>query len=328
MEKLIFYSVLLLLLITSSCKTKSNEDKLIKLQGSVFGTTYSIKYFGKIEYQKPIDSLFNAVNKSLSTYLPSSDISRINQNDSTVVVDDLFVEVFKKAKRVYKETNGYFDPTIGKLINAYGFGSKKTKRELLKEEVTELIKLTGFDKVKLKDRKVYKKVPEIIFDVNALAKGYAVDLIARFLGHKNVVNYLVEIGGEIRAGGLKNNKPWKIAIEKPNPNEAQPFQKIIELSNKSMATSGNYRKFKIGKNGEKYVHIINPKTGLAKESNLLSASVISEMDCADVDAYATAFMAMGLKKSKEFLKKHPNLKVILLYVDKKGKTKEFVNYKS
>lgn len=327
MKKLISYSVLLLL-ITSSCKTKSNEGKLIKLQGSVFGTTYSIKYFGKTEYQKPIDSLFNAVNKSLSTYLPSSDISRINQNDSTVVVDDLFVEVFKKAKRIYKETNGYFDPTIGKLINAYGFGSKKTKKELLKEEVTELIKLTGFDKVKLKDRKVYKKVPEIIFDVNALAKGYAVDLIARFLEHKNIVNYLVEIGGEIRAGGLKNNKPWKIAIEKPNPNEAQPFQKIIELSNKSMATSGNYRKFKIGKNGEKYVHIINPKTGLAKESNLLSASVISEMDCADVDAYATAFMAMGLKKTKEFLKKHPNLKVILLYVDKKGKTKEFVNYKS
>ncbi len=152
-----------------------------------------------------------------------------------------------------------------------------------------------------------------------MAKGYGIDVVGRFLESKNIKNYLVEIGGEIRVRGLKNGKPWTIAVEKPNIDGTQSFQKYIKLTDKSMATSGNYRKYKIGENGKKFVHIINAKTGLAEESNLLSVSVIANGDCADVDAYATAFMAMGLEKTKAFVKKHKNLKVILMYLDENEK---------
>lgn len=318
---LLITSVLLILL---SCK-KESENRYQRTSGNVFGTTYSIIYDDSKEYQQAFDSLFNAVNKSLSTYIPTSDISKINNGDTTVVIDDYFVEVFNKSKRIYKETNGYFDPTIGQLINAYGFGSKKEKNNLTETQISDLMKFVGFDKIDLVDRKIIKKNNQIKLDVNAIAKGYGIDVIARFLEEQDIKSYLVEIGGEIRCKGLKNNKKWKVAIEKPNTDGTQSFQKTIELTNQSMATSGNYRKFRIDENGKKYVHIVNPHTGLAQESNLLSVSVIADLDCADVDAYATAFMVMGFEKTKQFLEKHPDIKVILLYVDKTGKVVEYAN---
>ncbi len=310
-----------------SC-TQKKESSKNKLQGFVFGTTYNITYFeneNKANYQKSIDSLFSLVNNSLSTYLPTSDISKINKGDTTVVVDDMFIEVFAKAKKIYKETDGYFDPTIGKLINAYGFGSGKERKNLSSEEIKKLMVGVGFDKVKLKNNKVYRESNQIEFNVNAFAKGYGVDVIGRFLETKNIHNYLIEIGGEIRARGKKNDKLWKVAIEKPNIDGTRSLQKIISLDNESMATSGNYRKFKLNENGKKIVHTINAKTGLANESNLLSVSVRLKGDCADVDAYATAFLAMGLEKTKAFLQKYPELKVVLLYNDKNNELKEFEN---
>ncbi len=310
-----------------SC-TQKKESSKNKLQGFVFGTTYNITYFeneNKANYQKSIDSLFSLVNNSLSTYLPTSYISKINKGDTTVVVDDMFIEVFAKAKKIYKETDGYFDPTIGKLINAYGFGSGKERKNLSSEEIKKLMVGVGFDKVKLKNNKVYRESNQIEFNVNAFAKGYGVDVIGRFLETKNIHNYLIEIGGEIRARGKKNDKLWKVAIEKPNIDGTRSLQKIISLDNESMATSGNYRKFKLNENGKKIVHTINAKTGLANESNLLSVSVRLKGDCADVDAYATAFLAMGLEKTKAFLQKYPELKVVLLYNDKNNELKEFEN---
>ncbi|MEX6626432.1 FAD:protein FMN transferase [Tenacibaculum salmonis] len=310
-----------------SC-TQKKESSKNKLQGFVFGTTYNITYFeneNKANYQKSIDSLFSLVNNSLSTYLPTSDISKINKGDTTVVVDDMFIEVFAKAKKIYKETDGYFDPTIGKLINAYGFGSGKERKNLSSEEIKKLMIDVGFDKVVLKNNKVYRQSDQIEFNVNAFAKGYGVDIIGRFLEDKKINNYLIEIGGEIRARGKKNGKLWKVAIEKPNIDGTRSLQKIISLDNESMATSGNYRKFKLNGNGKKIVHTINAKTGLANESNLLSVSVRLKGDCADVDAYATAFLAMGLEKTKAFLQKYPELKVVLLYNDKNNELKEFLN---
>lgn len=324
MKKTHCFIVVTALFLLVGCKG-NNKKEYTKLQGKIFGTTYHIIYKSKNRYQKKIDSLFANVNKSLSTYLPTSDISRINNNDSTVVVDDLFVEVFMKSKKIYKETDGYFDPTLGQLVNAYGFGAKKGKKEITKEDVNRLMKLVGFDKVQLKDRKISKQIPEIQFDVNAIAKGFGIDVIARYLESEKIVDYLIEIGGEIRTKGLKNGKPWKIAIEKPHYDGTRSVQKIINLTDRAMATSGNYRKYKLTKNGKKYVHIINPHTGLAQESNLLSASVIANTDCADVDAYATAFMTMGLTKTKAFLEKKPNIKVVLLYVDNDQKIKEYTN---
>ena len=324
MFKNIIYTTSIVMFFLVSCKQEQKLNKT-RLQGNVFGTTYHITYLNEENHQKSIDSLFNLINKSLSTYMPTSDISKINKGDSTVVVDDFFVEVFEKARKIYNETDGYFDPTIGRLINAYGFGSGKEKKNLSEEEIKELMFGVGFNKVTLKERRVYRDNSNIELNVNAFAKGYGVDVIGRFLEQKNIKNYIVEIGGEIRARGSKKGKPWRVAIEKPNVDGTRSVQKEINLIDESMATSGNYRKYKINDKGEKIVHTVNPKTGLAQESNLLSVSVRMKGDCADVDAYATAFLAMGLEKTKEFLTKHPELKVVLLYNDKNNELQEYVN---
>jgi thiamine biosynthesis lipoprotein len=319
-----FITVLLILL---ACK-KEKKSSDFTLEGSVFGTTYKIAYFNtNVNYQKSLDSLFFLMNKSTSTYISTSDISKINNGDSTVIVDKIFAEVFKKSKRIYKETDGFFDPTVGNLVNAYGFGPKNEKKNLTDDEIKEQMRFVGLDKVSLKNGKILKEHPKVYLDFNAIAKGFAIDVVARFFDEKKIENYLIEVGGEIRAKGLKKkNKPWLIRLVNPVTSIENEGFKTINLSNKSMATSGNYRKFRVSSEGKRYVHTINPKTGYATESNLLSASVIADKDCADVDAYATAFMAMGLKKTKEFLIKNPSIKVILLFSSSKGILEEYDTY--
>jgi thiamine biosynthesis lipoprotein len=325
MIKKIFYFTSLIALLLTSCK-QEKKIKETKLEGFVFGTTYHITYLDNVDHQKSIDSLFYLVNKSLSTYMPTSDISKINKGDTTIVIDDLFLEVFQKSKRIYKETNGYFDPTVCNLVNAWGFGYKRERRDLDSLQVKELMKQVGLDKVTLDGRKIEKQFTEACLDFNSIAKGYGIDVIGRFMESKNIQNYLVEIGGEIRARGKNiRNKNWKVAIDDPNTDGTRSVSRFIELDNQSMASSGNYRKFRVGANGQKYVHTINPKTGFATESNLLGATVYGVVDCADVDAYATAFMAMGLEKSKEFLNNQTIIKAVLVYVDEKGKIVEFAN---
>ena len=321
---IVFITVLLILLACNQEKKNSN----FTLKGHVFGTTYKITYFNtNVNYQKSLDSLFFLINKSTSTYISTSDISKINSGDSTVIVGEIFTEVFKKAKIIYKETDGFFDPTVGNLVNAYGFGPKEEEKNLTEDEIKEQMRFVGLDKISLKNRKILKEYPQVYLDFNSIAKGFAIDVVARFFDGKKIENYLIEIGGEIRAKGLKNdNKPWLIRLVDPLKSMDNDGFKTINLSNKSMATSGNYRKFRVSGGGKKYVHTINPKTGYATESNLLSASVIANIDCADVDAYATAFMAMGLEKTKEFLIKNPSIKVILLFSSDKGIIEEYVTY--
>ncbi len=298
------------------------------LSGLVFGTTYKIVYLnGTSNYQKSIDSLFLKMNTSLSTYIPNSAISKINSGVKAVVIDDFFVEVFKKSKRIFKETGGFFDPTVGNLVNAWGFGPKNEKFDLTPAQVARQMQFVGFDKVQYVGGCIVKRHPEIYLDFNSIAKGYGIDVVARFLESKNITSYLVEIGGEIRTNGFKNlQQPWSIKLVDPIASEFNSGYKKINLSNKSMATSGNYRKFRVTDSGRKYVHTINPKTGDAKESTLLSVSVIAAMDCADVDAYATAFMAMGLEKTKTFLEISPKLEVILLFENSQGDLEEYTNY--
>ncbi|HSQ46011.1 MAG TPA: FAD:protein FMN transferase [Lutibacter sp.] len=317
---------ILILLVFFSCTDTKNDLKVI--EGNAIGTTFTVRYLaaGSNNYEIKIDSLIAAINKSASTYIPTSDLSKINKGDTTVSADANLQEVFTKSEKIYIETEGAFDPTVGILVNAYGFGPEKPIENLDSLKVEELLKFVGFDKVQLENGKIKKLYPEIYLDFNAIAKGYLVDMVSRMFEKNGVVNYMVEIGGEIRARG-KNEKgtPWKIAIENPNTDGSRSFATVIELRDESIATSGNYRKFKVKEDGTKYVHTINPKTGYAKESNLLSASVISKADCADVDAYATAFMEMGFEKSTVFLKNHPELKAFLIYVNEKG---EIQTYKS
>ncbi|MFL3661999.1 MAG: FAD:protein FMN transferase [Polaribacter sp.] len=298
------------------------------LNGAIFGTTYKIIYLnGSSNYQKSIDSLFLKMNTSLSTYIPTSAISKINNGAKTLVIDDFFAEVFKKSKRIFEETDGFFDPTVGNLVNAWGFGPKNEKFDLTPAQVARQMQFVGFDKVQYVDGRIVKTHPEIYLDFNSIAKGYGIDVVARFLESKNITSYLVEIGGEIRTNGFKDlQQPWTIKLVDPIASEFNSGYKKLNLSNKSMATSGNYRKFRVTASGRKYVHTINPKTGGAKESTLLSVSVIAAMDCADVDAYATAFMAMGLERTKIFLEKAPKLEVILLYANAQGILEEYTNY--
>jgi thiamine biosynthesis lipoprotein len=325
--KKLILSLTMVIIINSCSKIKPKENNL---EGSVFGTSFHITYLDKndIDYSLQIDSLFQLVNHSLSTYDPNSDISKINNGDSTIIVDAYFKEVYTKAKRIYNETGGVFDPTIGVLVNAWGFGPGKEFEKLNDKNIKELLFLVGYNKVKLIDGRVMKQQARIFLDYNAIAKGYGIDIISRFIESKAIKNYMVEIGGEVRVRG-KNGKNnfWRIGIEEPNFNGTRSLQQVVQLKNESMATSGNYRKFKIDAvTGQKYAHTIDTKTGYTAKRDVLSASVISSIDCADVDGYATAFMAMGFEKTKTFVKSHPELKVFLIYLDENGETKSYANF--
>lgn len=314
----------LLAILLFSC-SKENQP-YITISGNAFGTTYSITYEDNKQqnFEKSIDSIIYVMNRSLSTYLPNSDISKINSGDSLIEVDENFIEVFQKSEKIYKETDGFFDPTVGVLVNAWGFGPEDFIEDISQAEIDSLMEIVGFNKVSIKNGKVIKQHPNIYFDFNAVAKGFGIDLMGRFLEQNACENYLIELGGEIRSRGLNSKGlPWKVAIEDPNTDGTRSYSNIISLTNESMASSGNYRKFKIDRNGKKFVHTINPTTGYATESDLLGATVIASLDCADVDAYATAFMAMGFEKTKDFLENHSNLKAYLIYFNDSGELQTY-----
>lgn len=311
----------ILCLLFSLIACNNPKEKLKVLNGYAIGTTYTIKYeaVDETNFEKEIDSLITAINKSTSTYIPTSDISKINSGDTTVVIDAYFEEVFRKSERIYYETEGLFDPTVGVLVNAWGFGPEKPLNHLSPSQVDSLLQYVGFNKVSLKNHHITKEYPSIYFDFNAIGKGYLVDVIGRKFEAHQVSNYLIEIGGEIRARGVNGDGvPWRVAIENPNEDGTRSYAQAISLNNESIATSGNYRKFRIDTDGQKYVHTINPITGYTSASNLLSASVISTKDCADVDGYATAFMAMGLDKTIAFVENRSDLKVFLIFAKEDG----------
>ncbi len=307
-----------------SCEKETKYD-YTKLHGNAFGTSFNITYDATHDYTKEIDSLFHLVNNSLSTYIPNSDISKVNRGDTTVVVDELFLEVYNKSLKIYQETKGIFDPTIGVLVNAWGFGPEGAIEKPDSAQIKRLLDVVGFDKVSLLNNRVIKQDAAIYFDFNAIAKGFAVDVAGRFLESEGVANYLVEIGGEIRTRGVKKDAAaWRAGIEEPNFDGSTSIQKIIDLKDEAMATSGSYRKFKIDSlTGKKYIHILNAKTGYTSESQLLSVSVIAKLDCADVDGYATALMAMPLLEAQQFLKNHSELRAYLIYSDEQGNLQTF-----
>lgn len=292
------------------------EYHLNYVNGDAFGTTFSIQFVDKkeVDFTRSYDSLITIINTSMSTYEENSDISRINRGDESVTIDEHFKKVFNTSKRIHKETNGVFDPTIGVLVNAWDFGPNGDIKGLDSLKIDNLLQSVGLDKVLLEKDKVIKEKSAIFLDFNALAKGYAVDVFAEFLESKGAQHYLVEIGGEIRGKGINRikQKPWKIGVEDPNFDHSQSYSKVISLENEAMATSGSYRKFKVDTLGNRYAHIIDPKTGYPHQSNLLSVSVIA-ITCMEADAYATAFMSMGLERAKKFLASHPELKVYFIY---------------
>ena len=316
-----------LLLLIVSCENEKPQKSVF--QGQAFGTAFTIQVYSdnEIDFEKGIDSVFYKVNKSVSTYLPESDISKINRGDTSITVDDVFIDNFNISSEVYRATGGIFDPTIGVLRNAYGFGDTKPLKEIDSLALDSMLTFVGFNKVKLtSENKIEKQYPEIYFDFNAVAKGYGIDLIGNYLESKGISNYLIELGGEILAKGenIEKNKVWVVGIENVTSNlNDRSYSSIIALENIAMATSGNYRKFRVDSlTGKKYVHTLNPITGSAAKSDITSATVLAST-CALADAYATAFMALGLENSKVILKNINGIDVYFTYNDQNNEEQVF-----
>jgi FAD:protein FMN transferase len=324
-NKPLLIAIVFLAFITACNKTGRNSVYL-KIAGFTQGTTYHITYEmpDTIDLQPKIDSILHAFDLSLSEYDSNSVISRINRNED-VIVDDLFTEVFRMSDEVFKTSGGIFDITVMPLVNAWGFGPK-ARQTMDSVRIDSILEFVGMQKVKLENGKIIKSDPRVQLDVNALAQGYSVDIVTGFFDGLGSKNYVVEIGGEIRAKGINPTGTfWRIGIDKPEFGNIIPgaeLEAIVELKNKALATSGNYRKY-YEENGVKYTHSIDPKTGYPAKQSLLSATIIAD-DCITADAYATVCMVGGLEKSKEILSKHPELEAYLIYGDETGVYQLFI----
>lgn len=287
-------------------------------QGFIFGTVYNITYQCDSNLNNSIRAELERVDRSLSPFNEKSVISAINRNED-VTVDSMFVEVFSKAMEISRETDGAFDITVAPLVNLWGFGFKHDSAPTRKS-IDSLLHLTGYNKVALENGRVTKSDPRVMLDCSAIAKGYGSDVVARLLRRHGVDNFMVEIGGEIVTSGIsKNRVPWKIGVTKPTDDSLSTngeLQTVLNVTDKAMATSGNYRNFYY-KDGKKYAHTIDPKSGYPVQHSILSATVLAD-DCATADAYATSFMVMGLEKAKVVLERHPELMAYFIYSDAQG----------
>ena len=296
-----------------------NDADIQKCSGSVFGTEYHITYQNGGDIHNELKEVMADVDNSLSPFNKESVITAIN-NGNNVEADSMFTEVFDMAKNVAEETQGAFDITVAPLVNAWGFGFKN-KIDVSKEKIDSIRKYVGFEKVHMENGKVIKEDKNIMLDCSAIAKGYGVDAVGRYLEKKKIRNYMVEIGGEIRVKGCNpEGRLWKVGISKPiddSLNVNGEIQEVLMVSDIAIATSGNYRNFYI-KDNKKYAHTIDPRTGSPVQHSILSSTVVAPT-CALADAYATSFMVVGLDEAKKILARHKELQAYFIYTDSKGK---------
>jgi len=325
MRSLIPVFAIILLVTISSCK----KAEFASFNGFAQGTTYSIVYESNKNHspdsmQHEVEKILRDFDMSLSLYKDSSVLSRVNRNED-VKVDAFFEEVFKKSAFISEMTGGAFDVTVGPLVRAWGFGPDDHK-DFSVGKLDSLMQLIGMDKVSLSNGKVVKSDQNISLDFNAIAQGYSVDVVCSYFDDIGIDNYLVEIGGEVRARGTKNGNLWRIGIDKPEDNNiipGQSLQAIIRIGDRSLATSGNYRKFYV-EDGIKYSHTIDPKTGYPAKNRLLSATILAD-DCATADGIATACMVMGHEKSIEFIKANPMLSAYFVISGDDGNYKTWIS---
>lgn len=319
-KRLIWQVPFLVLLIVGTILIVRNQQSAPYHQneGFIFGTIYHITYQSDSDMEASIRAELQGVDNSLSMFNKQSVISRIN-NNVPVNVDSHFRNVFTLAEKVSAETNGAFDITVAPLVNLWGFGFKKGL-EPTQARIDSARALIGYRKVKLVGDRIVKQNPKTMLDCSAIAKGYGVDVVARYLDSKGVKNYMVEIGGEVvTKGNSPKRTPWKIGVTKPvdDPEGSEELEAVLNVTDMAMATSGNYRNFYY-KGGRKYAHTIDPASGRPVQHSLLSSTVLAP-NCATADAYATSFMVMGIEKAKSILAKHPELMAYFIYSDAKGK---------
>lgn len=311
------------ILLCGSCK----QQPIQQFEGTAFGTIYHITYIGERSENLPqkVDSVLRSVNSTFSIFDTNSLVSRINKGEDLELNDDL-LKILKQSLAVNKETDGAFECTIQPLVELWGFGRDNSKQVVSQQQIDSVKEFVGSQSICIVGKHIVKQDPRTQLNFNATAKGFAVDKVAQFLKEQGYDNGLVEIGGEIVAWGDKNGKPWKIGIQKPTETADGPVdsREQFELNNRAVATSGNYRNF-FEKNGHRYTHLLNPVTGKPEETNLLSVTVIAP-DCATADAYATAFMVLGLDRSAEILQAHKELEAWFIYSDgKQMKQKKITN---
>ena len=296
-------------------------------EGRIFGTTYHITYQSDDNLKKEIEETLKAVDQEFSMFNPQSTVALINEGKRPTLSDD-FLEVYQLAQQVNKESDGAFDITVAPLVNAWGFGFKSQQMPN-NHQIDSLRRLVGMEHVSLAGAKGSQYVrfqrPRMMLDFSAIAKGYGTDRVARLLMSHDVANFMVEIGGEVYAKGNSEKRlPWRIGVSKPvdDPdNDAQELETVLNVTNQAMATSGNYRNFYY-KDGKKYAHTIDPRSGYPVQHNILSSTVVAR-DCATADAYATSFMVLGLDSAKAICAAHPELDAYFIYSDEQGKTNTF-----
>jgi thiamine biosynthesis lipoprotein len=319
-KKLIWQLPFLILLIVGTVLIIRQQHTIPfkRSEGIIFGTTYHIAYQCDSDLSAGIKAELEKVDVSLSPFNPQSIITAVNQNQD-VKLNDMFLAVFQKAMSISEDTEGAFDITVAPLVNAWGFGFKNGTQPD-RRQVDSLREIIGYEKLSLVNGKVQKKDPRMMLDCSAIAKGYGTDMVARLLKERGVQNYMVEIGGEIVTKGVNAQRvPWKIGVTKPDDDSlsiGNELQTILNVTDKAMATSGNYRRFYY-KGGKRFAHTIDPKTGYPVQHSILSATVLAN-DCATADAYATSFMVMGMEGTKRVLERHPELMAYLIYDDGHG----------
>lgn len=310
---LVFLIVGTVFIVRQQRSTPYQHDK-----GQVFGTFYHITYQNDTSLNNDILAELAKVDSALSMFNDKSIISRINRGED-VKTNEMFDTVFNLAENIADNTNGAFDITVAPLVNAWGFGFK-TGNPPTKAAIDSLRSIVGYKKVALRNNRITKTDPRVMLDCSAIAKGYGCDVVAHLLQRHGIENYMVEIGGEVVTHGISEKRlPWKIGVTKPTDDSLavdKDLQTVLNVKNMAMATSGNYRNFYY-KNGKKYAHTIDPKTGYPVQHNILSATVLAK-HCAEADAYATSFMVMGLDGAKKTLENHPELMAYLIYADHKG----------
>ena len=291
--------------------------------GFVFGTVYKITYQCKDDLKPEIEAELKRFDQSLSPFNDSSVISRVNRNEE-LVTDSFFQTCFNRSMEISRETEGAFDITVAPLANAWGFGFKKgTFPDSLM--IDSLLQFTGYENVKLENGKVIKQDPRTMLSCSAVAKGYSVDVVAHLLDRKGIKNYMVDIGGEVVVKGKNaTGDLWRIGINKPYDDSLavkQDIQTILNLTDVGMATSGNYRNYYY-KDGKKYAHTIDPRTGYPVQHSILSSTVVAE-DCMTADALATSFMVMGLEEAEKFCKANPMIDAYFIYSGENGEFKTY-----
>ena len=313
--KKIIYTLLLCCFLTN-CNTVEKQQFF----GATQGSYYSITYYDELnrDFHHDFDSIFREIENSLSLWNENSIIRKVNRNDTNVVLNDIFIDNFNYAIKTAELSGGLFDPTIGPLVHAWGFHFKEGM-EMTPEIVDSIKQLVDYRKIKIEDGKVIKENPLMTLDFNAVAQGYTTDMIGDFLISKNVNNFLVDVGGEILAKGCKPNGDfWKIGVEKPAEDKESNriVQEIVKLKDRSIVTSGNYRKY-IERNGKRYSHSLNPKTGYPSENSLLSATIICD-NTTWADCLASVCMIIGKDAAVEMLKTQENVEAYFIYLDENG----------